>query len=132
MSGPSFDDIGGMSVRSVAGVGATLSRVKAAATTNATLLKGGTGRVLSFALYNNASASRAFKFYDKATIPVPGTDIPKFTVILPAAGGANIDLSGASGLEFSAGIGYAITANVADSDTTAVALDDVHGFVSWK
>lgn len=110
--------------------GSTRSRIKAAASTNSTNLKVSAGVVLGYALYNNTASAKAFKFYDKATAPTVGTDTPAFTVIIPASGGANIEFS--SGIPFSTGIGYGITGATADADTTATAVDDVHGMVLWK
>lgn len=110
--------------------GSTPSRVKAAATTNATSLKASAGVVLSYALYNNTASAKYFKFYNKASAPTVGTDTPLFDIIIPASGGANIDF--ANGVPFSTGIAFAITGGVADSDTTATAVDDVHGVVVWK
>lgn len=110
--------------------GSTRSRVKAAASTNSTNLKGSAGVVLGYALYNNTASAKFFKFYDKATAPTVGTDTPAFTIIIPASGGANVSFE--TGVPFSTGIGYGITGAVTDADTTATAADDVHGFVLWK
>lgn len=110
--------------------GSTQSRVKAAASTNATSLKASAGVVLGYALYNNTSSAKFFKFYNKASAPTVGTDTPAFTIIIPASGGANVEFS--SGIPFGTGIAYAITGAVTDADTTATAADDVHGVVLWK
>lgn len=110
--------------------GSTQSRVKAAASTNSTNLKGSAGVVLGYALYNNTASAKFFKFYNKATAPTVGTDTPAFTIIIPASGGANVEFS--SGIPFATGIGYGITGAVGDSDTTSTAVDDVHGVVLWK
>lgn len=110
--------------------GSTVSRIKAAASTNSTNLKGSAGVVLGYALYNNTASAKFFKFYNKATAPTVGTDTPLFTVIIPASGGANVNW--ADGLPFATGIGYGITGAVTDADTTATAADDVHGMVLWK
>jgi hypothetical protein len=110
-------------------MGGTTSRVKSAASTNATNLRTTAGNVYAFGFFNNAAATRYVKFYSKASAPTVGTDTPLFTVVLPAGG--NTEFSSVVPLRFGAGIGYAITAGVADNDTTAVALDDVHGFIHW-
>jgi hypothetical protein len=110
--------------------GTTPSRVKAAGSTNATSLKASAGAVFGYALYNNTSSAKYFKFYNKASAPTVGSDTPLFDVIIPASGGANIEWS--TGIPFSTGIAYAITNAVGDSDTTAVSADDVHGLVLWK
>jgi hypothetical protein len=116
--------------------GSTVSRVKSAASTNATNLKGSAGVVIGWALYNNTTTAKYFKFYNKATSPTVGTDVPFFTVIIPAQGtaslGAGNNFSIDSGLPFSTGIGYAITGAITDADTTNTAADDVHGMILWK
>ena len=108
----------------------TRSRVKAAAGTNSTNLKGSAGVILTYGFYNNTASAKFVKIYDKATAPTIGTDTPAFTIIVPASGGAN--LSDENGIPFSSGIGYGITGAVGDSDTTSTAVDDVHGFIVWK
>lgn len=113
--------------------GSSRSRVAAAASTNANNLKTSAGAVLAYGLYNNTASPRYFRFFDKASAPTPGTDTPAWTIIIPASGGANIDLGGSGGIPFNTGIGYDITAgNATDGDTTACAANDVHGFVLWK
>ena len=101
-----------------------------AATTNATVVKASTGYVLGGTLQNVSASARFFKFYNKATAPVVGTDTPIFTVQVPA-GSATVPglvsvqyLFGESGHLFAAGISYAITGVVADADTTAIGAGD--------
>lgn len=110
--------------------GPTASRVKAAASTNATNLKASAGQVYGWALFNNTSSAKFLKFYNKASSPTVGTDTPLFTVIIPASGGTNIHFG--MGVPFGTGIAYAITGAVADSDTTSTASDDVHGTILWR
>jgi hypothetical protein len=109
--------------------GAAGARVKALATTNATLVKGSAGVVLGWYLYNTSAAAKFLKFYNKATAPVVGTDVPLFTVGLPTGGGTVIEWYNT--IAFGAGIAYAITGAVADSDTTPTAADDVHGVILY-
>jgi hypothetical protein len=66
------------------------------------------------------------KLYNKATAPTVGTDTPLLTI--PIAANSKADLASivaAVGLYFSSGISIAITGAFADSDTTAVAANDV-------
>ena len=107
----------------------TVSRVKAAATTNATSLKASAGSVAGWYLYNNTASAKFVKFYNKASAPTVGTDVPLFTLPLPANGGSNIKFDT---VPFSTGVAYAITGAIGDTDTTAVAADDVHGFILWR
>lgn len=106
------------------------ARVAAAASTNATNVKNAAGQVYGYALYNGNAAARFVKFYNKASAPTVGTDTPVLTIILPAGGGANVEWS--KGIPFATGISYAITGAVADSDTTAVSANDVHGIILYK
>ena len=110
--------------------GTTDSRVHSAAGTNATSLKASPGNLYGFLLANRSTKERYLKFYDKASAPVPGTDTPKFTIFLPPKGEATV-FRPRFAIFFTLGIAYAITGAVADSDTTAIALDDVHGEITW-
>ncbi|MER9574895.1 hypothetical protein NKI78_04480 [Mesorhizobium sp. M0400] len=95
----------------------------AAATTNATSAKGSTGD-LHLVNGNNASgAIRYMKFYNKATAPTVGTDVPVLTLALPT-GAFSFNLNG---FYFSTGIAYALTTGAADADTGALTLADVLG-----
>src|SRR5262245_57747192 len=109
--------------------GISTARVAAAATTNATSVKASPGQVYGLTLFNNAAAARFFKFYDKASAPVVGTDTPKWTVGLAAS--QRIDWELPAGVPFTLGIAYAIVTGIADSDATATAANDVHGALHY-
>lgn len=99
------------------------NRKLSAASTNATNAKGSAGQVYGWYLYNANAAARYLKLYNKATAPTVGTDTPVLTIPIPAGGGANLEIAG--GLEFTLGISYALTTGIADSDTGAVAANDI-------
>lgn len=101
-------------------------RVMAAATTNATSIKASAGRLYEVHLCNLAASIRFVKFYNKASAPTVGTDIPVATYPIPANGG-RLDLTSFHGVSFATGIAMAITGAVADADATAVATNDVVG-----
>lgn len=106
------------------------ARIASAATTNATSVKGSAGNFYGGFLSNTSASAKFFKFYNKATAPTVGTDTPVWTLLLPA--GASINLSmDMNPLRFATGIAYAITGLVADTDTTAVAVNDVIGFLNY-
>lgn len=109
--------------------GLTSSRVASAASTNATSLKASAGRIARIDLFNNSAATKYFKLYNKASAPTVGTDTPIWTVPLPAGTGYSGDFK--FGKYFSTGIAYAITGALVDTDTTALALNDVHGSIDW-
>jgi len=111
-------------------------RVKPANSTNATLIKSGSGNIHGVVL-NATSASPAsvfVKFYDTATTPVAGSGTPLFVVpvITTASVAGNSQVNFEEGIPFKNGIGFTITGAIADSDTTAVAADCIHGFILWK
>lgn len=105
----------------------TTNRVTSAATTNATSIKASAGVLLGGYIRNrHATLERWVKFYNKASAPTVGTDIPVLTLGVKA--GERIELAavlGAAGMRFSTGIAMAITGAYADSDTTAVVASDV-------
>lgn len=103
--------------------------VVSAATTNSTLVKGARGRVTGYVLTNTAASAKFVKFYNKASAPTVGTDVPVMTVAIPA--GAAVEVQLGRGVEFPLGIGFGITGAAAVNDTTAVAAGDVVGSVFW-
>ena len=86
-------------------------------------IKSAPGQVHGWYLYNNASAIRVVKLYNKATAPTTGTDTPTQTLVLPANSGANLFTD--TGFAFLAGIGIAVTTGIPDNDTGAPAANDV-------
>lgn len=110
-------------------LGSTSSAVKAAASTNATLLKATAGNLYDYMLCNAAASTRAVKFFNKTSAPVVGTDVPFFKLSISA--GACIAGNFSTPVRFAAGIGYAITGAIGDLDTTATAADDVTGIINW-
>lgn len=106
------------------GAEAVARLLSAAAGVNATLVKNAPGRLFRLIGRNNAAAIRYLKLYDKASAPTVGTDVPVLT--LPLAASANFDIAfGELGHHFATGIGYALTVNGADADTTALTAADV-------
>ena len=98
---------------------ASSSNIVTAATTNATLIKS-TGASLYASVFSNTTAATIYvKYYNKATAPTVGTDIPLITVPVPA--GATVQMEfGRLGCRFALGLGIAVTANMIATDTTAV------------
>lgn len=114
---------------SAAASGVTVTRVKSAATTNATLLKAVAGNLYGVHVSNTTSSAKFLKFYNKATAPTVGTDVPLFTI--PIAPNGRVDIDFTFPVRFTLGIGIAITGAVADTDTTVTAVDDVTGLLVW-
>ena len=98
-----------------------------AASTNATTVKAATAILGGWALYNTNAAARYVKLYNTAVSPTVGTTVPTLRITVPgntAGAGSNI-APPAQGISFSTGLSYAITTGAADSDATAVLLNEV-------
>lgn len=104
-----------------------ISKTVSAATTNAKLIK--TGKSFIYMLYvtntSSLSAIRYLKIYDKATIPVVGTDVPILTFPIPNGLATPLMITVPEGIPFVNGIGIGITGALADLDVTAIVAADV-------
>lgn len=110
----------------VAILGQTRTRIVSANNVTALAIFAGEGGLFGWLLSNNAAAARYAKFYDKATIPTVGTDVPAFTVLLQSLVNPIPCLLGS---KFLLGCWLGITVLAADNDTTAPAAGDVTGVV---
>jgi hypothetical protein len=91
--------------------------IKSAATTLFGCQLGNTGTTVAFV-----------KIYNKATAAVVGTDTPVKTLIVPgpaAGGGGSNPTFGPGGIALSNGFSIGITGGIANTDTTAVTLNNV-------
>lgn len=96
------------------------------ASTNANVVKASGGNLYSIVAIGLTSTVRFLKFYNKATAPTVGTDIPVMTIPVPAnTQGAGISIPFSMGVNFPLGIAIAITAGSANNDTTVIAANDV-------
>jgi len=102
----------------------TASNINSAATTNAAFIKNAAGTVYNILASNTNVATRFVKFYNKASAPTVGTDVPIITIAVPPNGTIHADM-GTLGHRFGTGIAIAITTGAADSDTGAVAANEV-------
>lgn len=106
------------------GAASAVSRIpSSAATNNATVAKATPGTLKSISAVNTTASVIYLKFYNKATAPTVGTDVPLLTIALPALATTNLDLN----VAFSAGIGYALVTGAADNDNTSVGAGAVIG-----
>lgn len=104
----------------------TFHRKLSAATTNATIVAAGSVKLYTGYVYNTSAAVKFLKLYDKATAPTVGTDVPVATLPIAPSQALNLGADfGGHGRYFNLGLAYAITGLVADTDTTAVAANDV-------
>ncbi len=113
----------GTTIATTTGATVTMSMINSAATTNATSVKASAGTIYSFLISNTGAGAAYVKFYNKASAPTVGTDVPIVTITVPASG--SVQWSSDMGQRFATGIALAITDLAADSDTTAVAAAQV-------
>lgn len=99
-------------------------KLNSAASTNATSVSA-TANTLLYGYYisNTNSSVRYVKFYNKASAPTVGTDTPVLVLAIPGSGAANVSFP--AGINFTTGLAFATTTGAADSDTGAVALNEV-------
>lgn len=101
-----------------------------AATTNATVVKASAGVLKSVHIYNNAAYPVYAKFHNTASAPTAGASV-LLTVAVQAGQARDFVLPG-GGRAFAAGIGMTVVKGIADSDTTAVALNDAQIEVTYE
>jgi hypothetical protein len=89
--------------------------------TNSTLVLGRQAYFGGGAVSNTTATVYYFKLYNKATAPVCGTDIPVWTVALPASITTTLPTL-SEGVTFGLGVGFCITGALADNDTTNAAV----------
>jgi len=119
--------IGKVNVPAVATGGATPGKLVSAATTNATSVKASAGTLYSLSVGNTNASARYVKFYNKASAPTVGSDTPVQVFTIPggtAGGGREVQIP-VCGIAFSTGIAFATTTGAADSDTGAVAANEI-------
>lgn len=105
-------------------------RIRSLNTVNNTLVSSTARVVRSIDVYNEATYTVYLKLFDKATAPVAGTDTSFWTIPIPS--GSGFSRTFYWGLPVSNGFGYAITKNKVDTDTTAVANDDLIGMMTYR
>lgn len=99
-------------------------KLNSAATTNATSVAATANTLLlGYYISNTNSSVRYVKFYNKASAPTVGTDTPVLVLAVPGSGAANVSFP--AGINFTTGLAFATTTGAADSDTGAVALNEV-------
>lgn len=106
----------------------TVGKLLSAATTNATLVRNAPCNIGFLSAHNLSAAVKFLKIYNKVTAPTVGTDTPVMVIPIPPNSHVAVPIP-AAGYRLSVGMGLAITGGAADTDTTAVALNDV--VVNW-
>lgn len=87
-----------------------------AATTNGALIVGSACNLDEVTVSNPTATAAFVKFYNKATAPTVGTDVPVLTIPVPANGIVSLAF-GTIGKRFATGLGIAVTAGQAATDT---------------
>lgn len=95
---------------------------KATADTNAAVIKASAGQIYGIDLFNFKAATVYLKFYDKASTPNLASDVPILVIPWFQLWARTVDFP--LGVQFSTGIAIAITAGIADTDTTALVAND--------
>lgn len=113
-------------IPSINAVNSSTHKLISAASTNATSVKSSTAVVVGGSASNLSASTKYLKFYKKASAPTVGTDVPVYTLPIPAGVTLNLgEFFGAMNVPHGTGLAYAITGAAADNDTTAVAAGDV-------
>lgn len=97
------------------------------ASTNAAIVKGSVGNLFELTISNPTATPAFVKLYNKALAPTVGTDVPVWTISIPATTDRQFSFS-QPGKRFSGGIAIAVTAAAPATDTAvAVAGIQIHG-----
>jgi hypothetical protein len=114
--------IGAVNVKPTTSGGLTTFHLVSAATTNATNVKASAGQLFGWYIYNSNASARKVAFHNTAGTPTAGASI-FFSLVIPATSGANVHFT--NGLAFSTGIAITTVTGLADSDSAAVAANDL-------
>jgi hypothetical protein len=104
--------------------GLTPSKLISAGSTNATVLKASAGHLYGGLAYNLNAAVRYLRFYNTASSPTVGTTATVLLIPIPPGGSTQIP-GERHGVVFGTGIAYALTTGVSDTDTGAVAANEI-------
>jgi hypothetical protein len=110
--------------------GVTWTYVNSAANTNATNVKASAGKVYHISATNVNASVRYLRLYNASSAPTVGTTTTFAKYAIPAGGGLTVNIPG--GINFSTGIGLSLTTGAADSDTGAVAANEIFVNIGWK
>lgn len=103
-------------------LGLTPFHLVSANTTNAAVVKTSQGQLYGWAITNTNAAARYICFHNSSVAPVAGVGV-LFKYGIPATGASNQSFD--FGIQFSGGISITTVVNPADSDNTAVGLNDL-------
>lgn len=131
VSGTFFQTTQPVSITDITTNGVDSAQLVSAAGTNLTQIKGSAGKVVGWYIYNSADTQRKVIFYNSLSAGVTvGTTTPTLTLVIPSFSGANCSFP--TGINFSTAISIATTVGIANSDTTAVSLNDLNINILYK
>ena len=106
--------------------GLLIAHLIAAATNNATVLKGSAGQLYGASVYNNTTYPVYLKFCNKATACTCGTNTGSDTILytVAAQAGTEREIHTEEGIAFGTGIGYCVVKGMADTDNTSLVASD--------
>ena len=101
------------------------------ATTNATLVKNTAGSIGAIHLYSTLTNTTVayLKLYNKATAPIPGTDVP--FAVYKISGSNAVSINFPKGIKFTQGLGFAITRGASPVDSLAIGLGEITGQIVY-
>ena len=111
-----------VTVQSGATGGDTVFHLVSAATTNLTNIKASAGKVTGWYIYNSNASARKVAFHNTAGTPTAGASI-YYSLVIPGLAAANVSFP--DGINFATGIAISTVTGLADTDTVAVALNDL-------
>lgn len=102
--------------------------------TNATSVKASAGTVFNMIIHNThggggGGSAITLRLYDKATAPTVGTDVPM--IIIHVGSNTSKEVNFTSGITFTNGIAYALTAGNGLLDATVVDADGVQLYMGY-
>lgn len=93
---------------------------------NEHIVKNSSGRLFSIAAIGLIDKVRFLKFFNQATLPSWGEDVPVMTIPIPTnSQGAGVAISFPDGVVFDRGIVIGITAGSANNDEGVIGSEDV-------
>ena len=103
--------------------------LSSAASNNAAIITSKPAAIGSVIVSNAVAAAAFVKFYDKATVPSPGTDVPFLVVQVPASSMQIVPLN--FPVRTTTGLGIGMVTGAADTDNTGVALAQLKVVVAY-
>jgi len=110
------------------GSGATPYHYFGNLSTNSVVVKAAPATLYDLEVFNRNLSARFIHLYDLARTPVPGTDVPVKTLMVPGdSGGTGTGLvrSYPVGVAFRAGLAFALTTGMSDSDSGPISGGDL-------